>query len=92
MSKKTTVGQARSRKSKHAAKKHISPKSEPGTDTEQEQVLMFLIGLRLLGETKQKKFLEYMATLKENTGDTTNGIHHSPTRPETNNVSNERIA
>ena len=92
MSKKTPVGQVRSAKSKHCLKKHISPQREPGIDNDQKQVLKFLIGLRLLGEEKQKKFLAYMATLIENTGDQTNAIHDSSTRPETDNLSNERIA
>jgi hypothetical protein len=43
-----------------------------------EDVLKFFIGLRLLGEKKQKRFLEYMANLKEqtegNTGDQTHDI------------------
>jgi hypothetical protein len=44
----------------------------------QDDLLKFFIGLRLLGEKKQKRFLEYMATLKEqtegNTGDQTHDI------------------
>ena len=75
MSEETPVGPLRSRKSKRTAKKHTSPKREPGTDKEQEQILKFLIGLRLLGEKKRERVLQYMETLKQETeGNKDNGI------------------
>ena len=58
MSEETPVGRSRSRK-----RKRTSPKREPGTDKEQEQILKFLIGLRLLGEAKTKRLLSYMNVL-----------------------------
>ena len=74
MSEETPVGQSRSRKSKRTANKRTSPKREPSTDKEQEQILKYLIGLRLLGEKKKQRFLAYLATLtsevqKEKEGD-----------------------
>ena len=75
MSEETPVGPLRSRKSKRTAKKHTSPKREPGTDKEQELILKFLIGLRLLGEKKRERVLQYMETLKQETeGNKDNGI------------------
>jgi hypothetical protein len=63
MSEETPVGRSRSRKSKRTANKRTSPKREPSTDKEQEQILKFLIGLRLLGEAKTKRLLSYMYVL-----------------------------
>lgn len=63
MSEETPVGRSRSRKRKRTAHKRTSPKREPGTDKEQEQILKFLIGLRLLGEAKTKRLLSYMNVL-----------------------------
>jgi len=40
-------------------------KREEGTDEGQEQVVKFLIGLRLLGEKKQQRFLAYMRSVQE---------------------------
>jgi hypothetical protein len=68
VSEETPVGQ-RSRKSKRTAKKHISPKREPGIDKEQEQGLKFLIGLRLLGEKKRERVLQHMEMLKQKQGE-----------------------
>jgi hypothetical protein len=36
---------------------------EPGQPTEREQLLKFLIGLRLLGEAKTKRLLSYINVL-----------------------------
>jgi hypothetical protein len=63
MSEETPVGRSRSRKRKRTANKRTSPKREPGTDKEREQILKFLIGLRLLGEAKTKRLLSYMNVL-----------------------------
>lgn len=71
MSEKTTVTEP------HAMLQTASTHTPP-SDLTREDVLKFFIGLRLLGEKKQKRFLEYMATLKEqtegNTGDQTHDI------------------
>jgi len=67
MSEETPPGQVRSRKGKRTAKKHISPEREPRIDKEQEQVLKFLIGLRLLGETRQQRYLTYLQHLRDET-------------------------
>ncbi len=40
-------------------------KREECADEGQEQVLKFLIGLRLLGEKKQQRFLAYMRSVQE---------------------------
>ena len=40
-------------------------KREESADKEQEQVFKFLIGLRLLGEKKQQRFLAYMRSVQE---------------------------
>ena len=40
-------------------------KREESTDEGQEQVFKFLIGLRLLGEKKQQRFLAYMRSVQE---------------------------
>ncbi len=52
MSKKTTI---------------VHPRILSQEDHEQEQLLKFFIGLRLLGEEKQVRYLNYLRQLLKNT-------------------------
>ncbi len=48
-----------------ATENHIVPVAPSLTPQEEEQLLKFLIGLRILGEKRQQRFFQYMETLKQ---------------------------
>ena len=47
----------------HPGSTHTAPSLLSQETYEHEQLLKFFIGLRLLGEKRQQRFLAYMATL-----------------------------